>query len=180
MAPGARGARGPSVGGGGGRLALASHDLDALLQLADLVTDDAPVGFELRLAGAPGPDAAAGAREVRPQPRQAGQLVLELGQLDLEAPLVGLSVLGEDVEDEAATIEHLDLQQLLERLLLVRLQFVVGDEQREARLALGLHELLGLALADQPGSSPVSTATRKARSWGGASSIMEVVGMDLA
>ena len=103
------------------RLALLAHLLDALLELLDALADDAPVGLQLRLAGAPGADAAAGAREVRPQARQARQLVLELGELDLEAALVRLGVLGEDVQDEAAAVEDLDREELLERALLVGL-----------------------------------------------------------
>ena len=103
-----------------------------------------------RLAGSAGADAAAGAREVGPQPGQARQLVLELGQLDLEAALVGLGVLGEDVEDQPAAVEDLDLEQALERLLLVGRELVVGDEEREAGLRLGVEQLLGLALAEVP------------------------------
>ena len=108
------------------------------------------VGLELALAGAPRPDAALGARQVGPQPRQARQLVLELRQLDLEAALVGLRVQREDVEDQPAAVDDLDLEELLEGALLGRRQLVVGDEHVEPGLALGRHELLGLALADVP------------------------------
>ena len=45
---------------------------------------------------------------------------------------------------------HLDVEQALERLLLRGRELVVGDEQVEARLALGREQLLGLALADVP------------------------------
>ena len=91
-----------------------------------------------------------GARQVRPQPGQARQLVLELGELDLEPALVGLGVEREDVEDQPAAVDDLDVEQLLERALLGRRQLVVGDEQVEAGLALGRDELLRLALADVP------------------------------
>ena len=133
-----------------GCVALPAHLLDALLQLLDLVADDPAVRLELRLARAARADAALRAREVRPQPRQARQLVLELRQLDLEAALVGPRVLGKDVEDQPAAVEHLDAEQALQRLLLVGRDLVVRDEQREAGLGLGLHQLLGLALADVP------------------------------
>ena len=91
-----------------------------------------------------------GPRQVGPQPGQARQLVLELGELDLEPALVGLGVEREDVEDQPAAVDDLDLEQLLERALLGRRQLVVGDEHVEAGLALGRDELLGLALADVP------------------------------
>ena len=95
-------------------------------------------------------DPAAGPRQVGPQPGQARQLVLELGELDLEAALVGLGVEREDVEDQPAAVDDLDVEQLLERALLGRRQLVVGDEHVEAGLALGRDELLRLALADVP------------------------------
>ena len=59
-----------------------------------------------------------GAREVCPEARQARQLVLELGELHLEAAFVGARVLGEDVEDQPAAVEDLDAEQALEGLLL--------------------------------------------------------------
>ena len=108
------------------------------------------VRLQLRLAGTARADATAGAREVGPQPRQAGQLVLELGELDLESALVGLRVLGEDVEDQPAAVDDLGVEQALERLLLGGRELVVGHEHREAGLALGGEQLLCLALADVP------------------------------
>ena len=140
----------PPVTGARRGLALAAHALDALAQLADALADDPPVGLELCLAGTAGADAAARAREVRPEACQAGQLVLELRKLDLEAPLVGAGMLREDVQDEPGAVEDLDPQDRLERLLLVGLELVVRHEQREAGLRPGLHELLRLALADVP------------------------------
>ncbi len=81
---------------------------------------------------------------------QARQLVLELRQLHLEPALVGPRVLGEDVEDQPAAVDDLDLDQRLERLLLRRRQLVIGDEDVEAGLRLRGDELLRLALADVP------------------------------
>ena len=130
--------------------ALLADLLDALLHLRDPGPDDPAVGLELALAGAPRADAAPGPRQVGPEPRQARQLVLELGELDLEPALVGLGVLGEDVEDQPAAVDDLDVEQALERLLLAGRELVVGDEEVEAGLALRLAELLGLALADVP------------------------------
>ena len=114
------------------RVAGATHGLQALPQFLDLLADDPSVRLQLRLAGPAGADAAAGAREVGPQAGQARQLVLELGQLHLEAALVGLGVLGEDVQDQAAAVEDLDLEQLLQGALLIGRQLVVGHEQRRS------------------------------------------------
>ena len=110
----------PPVAPAGCRRPLPAHVLDALLHLGDPRSDDPPVGLELGLAGTPRADAAARARQVRPHAGQPRQLVLELGELHLEPALVGLRVLGEDVEDQPAAVDDLDLQQLLERALLAR------------------------------------------------------------
>ena len=88
--------------------------------------------------------------KVGPEAGQARQLVLELRELDLEAALVGLRMEREDVEDQAAPVDHLDLEELLERALLGGRQLVVGDQDVEPGLALGRDEILRLALADIP------------------------------
>src|SRR5258706_355953 len=79
-------------------------------------TDEPAVGLQLALAGSAGADPAARPRQVRPQPSEARQLVLELGQLDLEAALVGLGMEGKDVEDQPAAIDDLDIEEALEGL----------------------------------------------------------------
>ena len=70
---------------------------------------------------------------------------------------MGLGVEGEDVEDQPAAVDDLDAEELLERTLLGRRQFVVGDQDVEPGLALGGDELLGLALADVPVRVDVAT-----------------------
>ena len=70
---------------------------------------------------------------------------------------MGLCVEREDVEDQPAAVDDLDVEQALERALLGRRQLVVGDEQVEAGLALGRDELLRLALADIPVRVDVAT-----------------------
>ena len=140
----------PTIATPGRRLALLADALDAFLHLADPGPDDPAVRLELALAGAAGPDAAAGPRQVGPQLRQARELILELGELHLQPSLVGLGVHGEDVEDQPAAVDDLDLEQLLECALLRGRQLVVGDEDIEPGLPLGRCEVLGLALADIP------------------------------
>ena len=81
-----------------------------------------------------------------PEPGQARQLVLELGELDLEPALVGLGVEGEDVEDQPAPVDDLDVEQALQGLLLA----LGGEELLDRRLGLlerllrGLRDLLDL------------------------------------
>ncbi len=84
------------------------------------------------------------------KPRQAGQLVLELGQFDLQAALVGTRVLSKDVEDQPGAIEHLHAEQAFQATLLVGADLIIRHEHGEAGLGLGLDELLGLAFADVP------------------------------
>ena len=102
---------------------------DLVAEPMDLLADSPSVGFELTLAGSAGPDSAGGTRQVGPHPGQARQVVLELGELDLEPPLAGAGVAGEDVEDQGAAVEDLAVGDLLEVPLLVRAQLVVDDEE---------------------------------------------------
>ena len=140
-----------------GRLALAPDVSDALLELLDALADDAPVGLELGLARSTGPDAATRSRQVCPETRQARQLVLELGELDLEAALVGAGMLREDVEDQPAAVDDLGPDDRFERALLLGSQLVVGDEQREAGLGLRGRQLGRAALAEVPLGIDVAT-----------------------
>ena len=134
----------------GRRGSLALHLVEVGANLLDLLADEAPVGLELALAGSAGADPAAGAREVGPQPRQARQVVLERGQLDLQAPLLRLRVASEDVDDQRRSIQHLAVQQLLEAALLVGCQLVVDDEHVEVGGRLLVDQLGGAALAEVP------------------------------
>ena len=140
----------PAVPAPGRGRALLAYLVDPFLHLLDPLTDDPPVRFELALARAPRSDAAASAREVSPQAGEPRELVFELRQLDLEAALVRLGVLGEDVEDQPAAIDDLHVEERFECLLLGRRQLVVGHQQPEAGLVLGGDQVLGLALADVP------------------------------
>ena len=106
----------------------------AAAQGRDPVAGEAAVGLDLGLARAPGADAAVhppGAEplEVGPQPPHPRQVVLELGQLDLQLALGGMGMVGEDVEDHRRAVDHRHAQRRLEVALLARRQLVVaGDE----------------------------------------------------
>ena len=70
-------------------------------------------------------------RDSRPQPGQPRQVVLERGELDLEAALLCPGVAGEDVDDQRRAVQHLAVEQPLEAALLVRVQLVVHDQHVE-------------------------------------------------
>ena len=83
-----------------------------------------------------------------PEAAHARQVVLELGELDLELALGADGVLGEDVEDQLRPVDHPRLQRILELLLLDRRELVVDDQRLGARALEGLLQLLELALPD--------------------------------
>ena len=71
------------------------------------------------------------ALEMRPQAAHAREVVLELGELDLQLALGGVRVPGEDVEDDRGAVDHRDAELLLQVALLARAELVVaGDEVR--------------------------------------------------
>ena len=74
-----------------------------------------------------------------PQPPHAGEVVLELGELDLELALGRVGVVGEDVEDHRGAVDHRHPQCRLEVALLARRELVVaGDQVGVDALGLGL------------------------------------------
>ncbi len=68
-----------------------------------------------------------------PRPESARQEVVELGQLDLEAPLAGARAAGEDVEDELGAVEGLAPHRVLEVPLLGGRELVVEEHQVRRR-----------------------------------------------
>ena len=121
-----------------GALALGPHhravraDVDELaLERRDPVAGQPPVGLDLRLARSSGTDAAvdasrAEALEVRPQAAHAGEVVLELRELDLELALGAVGVRGEDVEDDRGAVDHREAERRLEVSLLPGRELVVA------------------------------------------------------
>ena len=89
------------------------------LDVDDPLAELAAVAFELGLTGAAQTDAAdALPGEVGPETGQTRQPVFELGQLDLEAPLVRRRAAGEDIEDQRRAVDDLDVERALEVALL--------------------------------------------------------------
>ena len=83
-----------------------------------------------------------------PHAAHARQVVLELGQLDLELAVGGDGVLGEDVEDQLRPVDHARVERVLEVALLRRRQLVVDEQALGLGRLEALLELLDLALAD--------------------------------
>ena len=106
------------------------------LERRDPVAREPAVGLDLRLARSAGSDPAVdppGAEplEVRPQAPHPREVVLELGELDLQLALGAVGVGGEDVEDDRRAVDHRHAERRLEVALLARRQLVVaGDEVR--------------------------------------------------
>ena len=65
--------------------------------------------------------------------RQAGQEVVQLGELDLELALAGSGATREDVQDELGAINNLQIQRLFEVAELGGREVVVEDNQSRAR-----------------------------------------------
>ena len=84
-----------------------------------------------------------------PHAYEPGQQVAVLGQLHLEAALLRLGPLGEDVQNQPAAVQHLDAQQVRQHPLLGGGEVVVKDDHGGLHIfAVELH-LRHLALADE-------------------------------
>ena len=83
-----------------------------------------------------------------PHATHARQLVLKLGQLDLQLALRGMGVGGEDVEDQRRAVDDTDLEAVLEVALLGGRQLVVNHEHLGLDHGELLLKLIDLARAE--------------------------------
>ena len=84
-----------------------------------------------------------------PHADQPGQQVAILGQFHLQAAFLGLGPLGENVQDQAAAVQHLDSQQLRQHSLLGGGQVIIENHHvRPGIFAVEL-DLRHLALTDE-------------------------------
>ena len=90
--------------------------------------DPTTVGLEFRLAWTTSPDAGAETGEFDSLATQAGEAVAVLSEFDLETALVGMGVLGEDIEDQGDTIHDVALERLVEIALLGGREIVVEHD----------------------------------------------------
>jgi len=132
--------------------ALAADDLELAGNPRDAVLDTAPVGFELRFTfTTTHADTAFLAGKVAPEPREAGQQVLELRQLDLQLAFAGAGALGKDIEDQRGTIEDFAIEHLLQITALRRREFVVENDSIDIGAVAEAGKFVGLAFADKSG-----------------------------
>jgi hypothetical protein len=136
------------------QVAVAADLADFPLDFGDAFADAPPVDFELGFARAARADAATQPGEDEALAAEAGKVVFELGQFDLEFAFVGAGPLGEDVEDERGPVEHLGAEGLFEVALLGRRQFVVEDHEVGAFFLAGRGDVLNLSAADEVGGRP--------------------------
>ncbi len=133
---------------------LPFDERDPLLRLA-------AVGLELGLTGTAQADATDSLPgEVRPHPSQPRQAVLELGKLDLQAPLMGLRAAGKDIEDQRGAVDDHDIELTLEVALLGGAKLAVDQDDVVAERLAQLLDLLQLAFADVGAGVRVSELLR--------------------
>src|SRR5213080_4755135 len=99
------------------------------LQHLHPLTDQAPVRLELGLAGSAQTDASLLPLEVSPSTHETRRQVLELRKLHLQLAFCAVRSLGEDVEDQAGSIDDAAIQRALQIALLRAGQRVVEDNK---------------------------------------------------
>jgi hypothetical protein len=127
---------------------MASNLLQFLLDLDDPAPNPPSIHLQLRLAGAPGPNATSQPGQLAPMAGEAREQILELGQLDLELPLPRSGALGENIQNEPGPINHLSTKGGFEISLLGTGQVIVEDDEIHALLA-DRPDLLDLPRTDQ-------------------------------
>ena len=126
---------------------MAGHVLEPGAQQHHPLPSQPAVGLKLGLTRAAGADPAAEPLEMLPHAPHPLQVVLQLGQLDLELALRGVRMLGEDVEDHRGAVDHAHLQPVLEMALLTGSELVVAHDHLGADAVGVLLQLVQLAAA---------------------------------
>jgi hypothetical protein len=107
----------------------ATDGFELLLDVVDAEVDLAAVGLELGFAGTAGTDAAAELAHGFASTGETGELIFELGQLDLELTLAGAGVAGEDVEDELGAVDDAAGELVLEIAKLGRGEVMIEEDE---------------------------------------------------
>ena len=123
--------------------------LQLLFQVVDPIPEAPAVDLQLGLAGARAADPPRKPGETRVLPGEAGESVLELGELHLDLPLPAVGALGEDVEDHLGAVDDLHLGEIGDRADLGGAQLVVEDEQVRPHLERPDDEVGELPPADE-------------------------------
>jgi hypothetical protein len=123
------------------------------------VADHPPVGLDLGFARpAEEAEAAALAFEVGPASNQPARLIIEVSQLDLEAPLRSRCPLAEYLEDEPGSIDDLAGSQFLQRFLLHGRQCRVHNQQARIIFLSQLGDFICLTLPEKTGRADLPEA----------------------
>ena len=122
---------------------------DLPAQVGDAPADAAAINFQFRLAGAPGPDAAAKSGQPDASSRQPRQQVGHLSQLDLQPALFRMRAAGKDVQHQGRPINDFHFQQPFQVALLGRGELAVENHQVGTMLVDVLLEIFDLAGADE-------------------------------
>ena len=109
--------------------ATGAHAHEPPLERRDPIASQPAVGLDLRLPRPPGSDAAAESFQMRPEAAHPREVVLELGQLDLQLALGTVRVRGKDVEDDRGAVDHRHAERVLEIAFLARRKLVVTGHQ---------------------------------------------------
>ncbi|RMU40499.1 hypothetical protein ALP29_05226 [Pseudomonas syringae pv. avii] len=143
-------------------LALAAHFFQAALDLAQANPQQTPVGFQLGFTRATHADTATLTLKVSPAANQAGAHVIKLGQFDLELAFMGTGALGENVENQAGTVDHATLENTFEVTFLTGREGVIEDHQIGFFGMNQVAQFLDLAAANQVfGGWPMTRYVKK-------------------
>jgi hypothetical protein len=131
-------------------LSFSAVDQDA--QLADFVVEHAPVEFDLLFTWPPAQtDATLLSLKVCPPSHKTGRLMLHLRQFHLKLTLVAAGTLGEDLEDQADSLNDLDSPDLLQITLLYRRQGMIKQHVINLLCLKALANLSHFSSADKCG-----------------------------
>ncbi len=112
-----------------------------------------------------------------PGAAHAGQVVLQLSELDLELALGGVGVVGEDVEDHRGAVDHRNSELGLQVPLLARGELVVGGDQvgiGGGDLSLQLGQLAAAEVAVRVGLVAALNQLAGGRHPGGAQQLLQL------
>jgi hypothetical protein len=129
---------------------LPTHDFQFAFNSSDAVLNTAAVGFQLRFTfTTPHSDAAFLPGQVAPEPRQAGQQMLKLGEFDLELSLFRAGALGENIQDQRSPIQDFAVKHFFQIATLGRRKFVIKYDGIHIGAPAVLGEFIRLPFADE-------------------------------